>query len=141
MQTKCNSISTLFAICLILVSPIIWAGEESKDKLANPSDLNDVIEAKSAKRHYGEVKTVCGRVRSTSVSEHIDGDITFLHFGRSWPNHHLAVVVRESAKRQSTVNLDRLAGKDMCVVGMITKHQRRPMIIVEIADQLGVVAQ
>ena len=104
------------------------------------SEGNEILPPERADEHIGEFRSVCGRVRSASHVRNMKGRPTFLHFGKSWPDHSFSVVVWGRVRKDLEFKPERLAGSDVCATGTIHRYQMKPQIEINHAGQLVKVA-
>lgn len=84
-----------------------------------------------AKRHVGQVATVCGTVASASFAARSRGQPTFLNLERRYPNHIFTVVIwgSDRGKFDSPPEVA-FASRRICVTGTISLFGDVPQIVV-----------
>ena len=88
----------------------------------------DKIDAKSAKNFIGEIKTVCGRVVSTSYRKSTPGRPIFLNFVRDYPDQFFTGLIwMDRAKDNFSYRPDKkLRRKRICVKAVSYTHLTLP---------------
>lgn len=89
-----------------------------------------------AARHVGETRTVCGEVASARYLADRRGRPTFLNLGRAFPEQPFTVVIWGSDRAAFGRPEERLAGRQVCVSGMIELYRDVPQIVVRTPAQL-----
>ncbi len=87
------------------------------------------IPAEEAHKHVGRVRTVCGRVESSTYRSDIQGRPTFLNLGRPYPDHALSIVIWGRHRNDFTPPPEeQFLMKRVCITGEIRLHKGRPDI-------------
>src|ERR1041384_178594 len=95
-----------------------------------------IIPMDSAKYHEGYLKTVCGIIISTYVSQG-DKKITFLNFGHPHPNETFTLVIWEDDLPNFKYKpAEYLKDKNVCVMGKIKLYKGKPEMIIKYPNQI-----
>ncbi len=99
----------------------------------------DKIDAKSAKNFIGEIKTVCGRVVSTSYRKSTPGRPIFINFVRDYPDQFFTGLIwMDRAKDNFSYRPDKkLRRKRICVKGRIQQYNNIPQIVINTEKQIS----
>jgi hypothetical protein len=89
-----------------------------------------------AANHLGQKATVCGVVAATKFDAHLDGQPTFLDFGRPYPDEVFAAVIFGADRAKFGTPEATLQGKRVCVSGSISVYQNKPAIVLNDPRQL-----
>lgn len=99
----------------------------------------DVITAKEAAQHIGEVQTVRGVVVSARYAARSRGRPTFLNLDQPYPDTIFTVVIWGSDRAKfSPPPEEAFDGKTVHVTGKITEYRGKPEIVVRSPDQITV---
>ncbi len=80
----------------------------------------------SVATYEGKTITVCARVVSTFVTKGAK-KVTYLNFGKPYPNSSFTVVIFESSLPNFTYNpAEYLKGKEICVTGKVKLYKGKP---------------
>src|ERR1700721_3421141 len=88
------------------------------------ADEKVVIKDSEAIRYVGRYVEVCGLVVSVTTSPF---GTAFINFGREYPNQTFAGFIPADSGI-TAVQLTRLQGKNICIVGTIELHKGKPEI-------------
>ena len=101
----------------------------------------EIIEIKdtNAINNLGELRKVCGKVRSTHMSSSPSKQV-YLNFGRKYPNHvFTGLIWYGSNKGNFTHRPDRFyLNKQICVSGVITQYRGIPQIQIDFEEQIEI---
>jgi hypothetical protein len=89
-----------------------------------------------AASHIGQTATVCGVVVWTKFDAHLDGQPTFLDFGKPYPHEVFAAVIFGANRAKFGTPETTLQGKRVCVSGTISEYQTKPAVVVSDPSQL-----
>ena len=89
----------------------------------------------SAKNHIGSTATICGSVKGAFSTK---SGVTFLNFGKSYPDQTFTAVISDSLSMNVLFNTDSLKGKNVCVTGTIVEYKGKPEMKISSKDQLKV---
>lgn len=87
------------------------------------------------RNYVGKTVTVCEKVKSTfKTQEH---EHSFLNFGDVYPYQQLTVVIKKKhLKNFSYVPVTHLAGKSICVSGVVYLYKGKPQLRVKKENQV-----
>lgn len=106
---------------------------------SSPPEPEIRISAIEADDHIGKVAEVCGEVASTDYLPGIKGEPTFLNLGRTNPDQYFtAVIWGNSRDKWPGLPEEQYDNREICVSGMIERHEGTPQIIVERPDQVEI---
>jgi len=94
------------------------------------------ISAPEASAHIGDHATVCGVVASANYATRSRGKPTFLNLDRPYPNHIFTAVIFDDYRSRFDYPPESLAGKRICVSGLVEEYKGRPQIKVKRPDQI-----
>jgi endonuclease/exonuclease/phosphatase family metal-dependent hydrolase len=97
---------------------------------AQPPTAPPRLRPDEAAAHAGETATVCGRVAGASFARSIRGQPTFLNLDRPYPDQAFTVVIWGDDRPGFGRPESTLAGRAICVTGIIRMHRGRPEITV-----------
>lgn len=93
----------------------------------------------SAAACAGTFATVCGKVSGTFLNTKGTGTPTYVNMGRPYPNQPFtAVIWGNDLYKFPYPPAQYLAGKQICVTGMVTLHKGKPQIVVDVPGQIEV---
>lgn len=99
----------------------------------------DVITAKEAAQHIGEVQTVRGVVVSATHTTRSRGQPTFLNLDKPYPDQIFTIVIWGSDRGKFPVAPEvAFKGKTVRVTGKITEYRGVPEIVVRDPAQIAV---
>ncbi len=98
----------------------------------------DPITADEAVKHAGETTTVCGVVAGAKYAAQIRGGLTFIDFGKPYPNASFTAVIFAADRAKFGTPEKGLAGKQVCVTGKIEMFRGKPEIVLTDPKQLAV---
>jgi hypothetical protein len=91
-----------------------------------------------AARHAGETATVCGVVAGAKYAAQIRGGLTFIDFGKPYPDATFTAVIFPGDRAKFGTPEQGLAGKQVCVTGKIEMFRGKPQIVLSDPKQLAV---
>ena len=94
------------------------------------------ISPDEAAKHAGETATVCGIVAGAKYAAQIRGGLTFIDFGKPYPNSSFTAVIFAADRAKFGTPEKGLAGKQVCVTGRIEMFSSKPEIVLTDAKQL-----
>lgn len=95
------------------------------------------IEAEDARRHVGEVVTVCARVHSARYLQKSTNKPTLLNLGAAYPNQLLTVAIFEIDRKNFPFKPEEYyANTEVCVTGKLVEYKGSPEIVVQSPDQI-----
>lgn len=83
-----------------------------------------------AKKHMGEIITVCGKVSSVQTSQDLEEHPTVIGFGPAFPNNNFSIVVLQEDVDAFSYKLKDLKEKSVCVTGTVVTAFGKPGIFV-----------
>jgi hypothetical protein len=86
------------------------------------------IAAAEANNHVGETTTVCGKVSGIHTAAGSKGKPTFINFDKPYPSQDFTVMIWDD-ERAAFGNLEKYAGRQVCVYGAITMYRGKPEMI------------
>src|SRR5262245_13239019 len=89
-----------------------------------------------AKKHMGDIITVCGEVTSAQSSQDLEQRPTVLGFGPVFPSEDFSIVIFEKDIDAFNYNPRDLVARNVCVTGEIVKLFGRPSILVSDPSQI-----
>jgi len=89
-----------------------------------------------AAKHPGETATVCGIVAGAKYAAQIRGGLTFIDFGRPYPNASFTAVIFAADRAKFGTPEKSLAGKQVCVTGKIEIFRGKAEIVLTDPKQL-----
>ena len=133
-------------------SPLAWVIEDKSMKrlrlllflpiyvgLLSTTFAQETITPQDAAKYIGQQKTVYGKVTHAYFAAPYKGQLTFLNFGRPYPDQTFTVLIWGSDRGKFEKPPERLyLGKEICVTGMIKSYRGKPEIIVEEPSQIKV---
>ena len=90
----------------------------------------DAIPAEQAVRFVGKDGMVCGKVEKTRYAENAEGTPTFLYMGGAFPRHTFSARIPGDQRDKFKPSPEELEGRDVCIIGTITKDASRAEIAV-----------
>jgi hypothetical protein len=94
------------------------------------------ISPDEAAKHAGETATVCGIVAGAKYAAQIRGGLTFIDFGKPYPNSSFTAVIFAADRAKFGTPEKGLAGKQVCVTGRIEMFSSKPEIVLTDPKQL-----
>ena len=94
------------------------------------------ISPDEAAKHAGETATVCGVVVGAKYAEQIRGGLTFIDFGKPYPDATFTAVIFAGDRAKFGTPERGLAGKQVCVTGKIEMFRGKPQIVLSDPKQL-----
>ena len=91
---------------------------------------SDAIPAEQAVRFVGKDGMVCGKVEKTRYDENAEGTPTFLYMGGAFPRHTFSARIPGDQRGKFKPTPEELEGRDVCVIGTITRDASRAEIAV-----------
>jgi micrococcal nuclease len=98
----------------------------------------DVLSAKDAAAHVGELATVCGVVASAKYSTSTKGEPTFLNLDEPYPSQVFTVLIWGSNRAAFGAPESKYAHKSICVTGKIQEFKGKPEIVATQPGQIQV---
>jgi hypothetical protein len=98
----------------------------------------DPIGPDDAAKHAGETATVCGVVAGAKYAEQIRGGLTFIDFGKPYPDASFTAVIFPGDRAKFGTPEKGLAGKQVCVTGKIEMFRGKAQIVLSDPKQLAV---
>lgn len=86
------------------------------------------VPADHAKDYVGKTATVCGKVGSTRYLENSEKKLTFLNFGKAYPNHDFTAIVTGDNRAKFGKPEEQYLQKDVCVTGEIKDFNGKPEV-------------
>ncbi len=93
------------------------------------SGQNNKITAAEAKDHFGETRTVCGKVVSTHYASGSKGQPTFLNLDEPYPKEVFTILIWGSDRAKFGTAETKYQNARVCVTGKITSHRDKAEII------------
>ena len=87
-------------------------------------------------RQPGETATVCGVVAGAKYAEQIRGGLTFIDFGKPYPDATFTAVIFPGDRAKFGTPEKTVQGKDICVSGKVELYQGKPQIVLKDPKQL-----
>ena len=97
---------------------------------ASAALAQDAIRPDQATRFVGQNGMVCGKVEKTRYAENSEGSPTFLHMGGAFPRHTFSARIPQDQRDRFRPTPEELEGRDVCVVGTISRDASRAEIAV-----------
>jgi hypothetical protein len=94
------------------------------------------ISPDDAAKHAGETATICGLVAGAKYAAQINGGLTFIDFGKPYPNASFTAVIFAADRTKFGTPEKGLAGKQVCVTGRIEMFRGKPQIVLSDPKQL-----
>jgi hypothetical protein len=116
---------SLLSIFLLAQSAVLMAQEE------------EVIMAKDAIHHDGEMMQVCGIISETDYVRGSKGGPTYLNFTKPYPYHNFTVIVWKADRKNFDYKPESLEGYQACVYGEIIVRKSRPQMTIRLPDQMS----
>ena len=92
------------------------------------------IVSSEAKKHVGEIATVCGKVASERTATSTRGTPTFINLDAPYPNQDFTILIWGSDR--AAVGVLPRVGSRVCAFGTIQDYRGVPEIIVKSSNQL-----
>ena len=96
----------------------------------------DPLALEEAGKHVGETVTVCGPVAGAKYAAGVSGGMTFIDFGKPYPNATLTALIFASDRAKFGTPEKTAQGKDLCVSGKVELYQGKPQIVLRDPKQL-----
>lgn len=97
------------------------------------------INAEDAKKHIGEVVTLCGKIYSAKYLQNAANKPTLLNLGGNYPNQLLTVTIFEIDRKNFPFNPeDYYPNVEVCVTGKLVEYKGSPEMIVQSPEQVKV---
>ncbi len=90
----------------------------------------EAIRPDQATRFVGQSGMVCGKVEKTRYAQNSEGSPTFLHMGGAFPRHTFSARIPQDQRDRFRPSPEELEGRDVCVVGTISRDASRAEIAV-----------
>jgi hypothetical protein len=116
---------SLMSIILVFQSSVLMAQDE------------EVIMAKDAIHHDGEMIQVCGIIAETNYVRGDKGSPTYLNFTNPYPRHNFTVIVWKEDRKHFDYKPESLEGYQACVYGEIFVRRSRPQMTIRLPDQIS----
>jgi hypothetical protein len=99
---------------------------------AEPLSPDDAV------KHAGQDVTVCGGVAGAKYSAQIRGGLTFIDFGKPYPDAPFTALIMGADRVKFGAPEKDLQGKQACVTGKIEMFRGKPQIVLHDPKQLVV---
>jgi DNA/RNA endonuclease YhcR with UshA esterase domain len=96
----------------------------------------DPLTPEEAAKHVGQDATVCGVVAGAKYAAQVRGGLTFIDFGKPYPNSTFTAMIFGSDRAKFGTPEKTLPGKQVCVTGKIRIYEGKPEIILSEPKQL-----
>ena len=96
----------------------------------------DPITPDEAAKHAGETMTVCGIVAGAKYAAQVRGGLTFIDFGKPYPNSTFTAVIFAGDRAKFGTPEQGLRGKNVCITGKIEMFRGKPQIVLTDPKQL-----
>ena len=90
-----------------------------------------------AESHIGETATVCGVVASAEYEPNEGSQLTLLDLGKPFPNAIFTVMIHGIDRAKFGTPENPLRGEQICVTGLISAYQGKPVIVLIDPSQLS----
>jgi hypothetical protein len=95
------------------------------------------IQAEDAKKHIGEVVTLCGKIYTAKYLKDAANQPTLLNLGGSYPNQLVTIAIFETDRKSFPFSPeDYYVNLDVCVTGKLIEYKGSPEIVVQSPDQI-----
>ncbi|WP_207496687.1 SH3 domain-containing protein [Aridibaculum aurantiacum] len=95
------------------------------------------INAIDAKKHIGEVVSICGKIYSAKFLPSSKNQPTLLNLGGNYPNQLVTIAIFEGDRNKFPFKPEEYyPNTDVCVTGKLVEYRGMPEIIVQSPDQL-----
>ncbi len=94
------------------------------------------LTAAEAKKHIGEMATVCGKVVSTRYAARSQSQPTFLNLDEPYPRQIFTIVIWGSDRPKFGEPEATYRGKSVCVTGQIKEYKGVPEVLASEPEQI-----
>ena len=98
--------------------------------------LADPLTPEDAAKHVGQEATVCGLVAGAKYAQQVRGGLTFIDFGKPYPNSVFTAMIFASDRAKFGTPEKSLQGKQVCVTGTIRLYKGHAEIVLTDPKQL-----
>jgi hypothetical protein len=81
-----------------------------------------------AAKHINDSITVCGVVKEVHFVRKNETYSVYLEFGDRSPNENFSVFISDELRKKSPYDLHTLEGKNICILGKIKIHAKKPLM-------------
>jgi DNA/RNA endonuclease YhcR with UshA esterase domain len=96
----------------------------------------ETLTPEEATKHVGETATICGVVAGAKYAAQIRGGITFIDFGKPYPNASFTALIFAADRAKFGTPEKGLQGKQVCVTGKIELFRGKAQIVLSDPKQL-----
>ena len=122
------------AFAVVLAGWLTLAGSLAPP-VAGAKDAN-ALAPTEALAHVGDDTRVCGQVASAKFAHRSRGQPTFLNLQYPYPNHVFTALIWGEDRAKFAYAPERLRGRRICVVGIISTYRGRAQIVVHEPSQI-----
>ena len=97
----------------------------------------EIILAKDAIHHDGEMMQVCGIIAETNFVRGDKGQPTYLNFTKRYPHHNFTAIVWKEDRKNFDFKPESLEGYQACVYGRIVVRKSHPQMTIRLPDQIS----
>lgn len=126
-MSRTKSLMAAAAVGLSLALPLPAAAQQGKE-----------VSTHDAPQYIGKQATVCGLVASVKLAMKTGGAPTFINFDKPNPDQTFTVLIWgiDRPKFASAPESTFVAGKRVCVSGLVTDYKGKPEIVVHNPDEI-----
>ena len=136
------AVTVAVVVLLMVVAKALFFSGGDRTSMSNvaqnavtPTGDTKIISWQDATKHYGETRTVEGKV----VATHNSGKACFLNFHSDWRRSFSAVIFASRFDAFPPEPEEHYRGKTVRVTGLIQEYQGKPEIVLESPDQIEVI--
>jgi len=106
--------------------------------IAETDNDNNFIHPIYANNYIGQIKVVCGKVKSTYINRKSRNDPLYLNFHKKYPFSPFTAIIwtKYSGDEFGSKPEKRLLNKKLCIKGLIEEYNGKPQIILRYAEQI-----
>jgi hypothetical protein len=94
------------------------------------------VSPEDAAKHVGQTATVCGVVAGAKYAAQVRGGLTFIDFGKPYPNAVFTALIFASDRAKFGAPEKTLQGKQVCVTGQVRLYKGQAEIVLTDPKQL-----